>query len=163
MPLTSKDLDNLLGRVKSKATGVDFYWGVDPGTHTGLALWDSRHRRLVSLQTTTIVKAMELIMSAAEAYRSSGVSFMVVVEDTRKLRLPKAMQSKGRERGAGSVAREMGIWSEWLTHYGIPHIMAGLSPKEFRKGDQAWFAKKTGWGGRTSEHARAAAGLIWGR
>lgn len=163
MPLSENDMNTLLGNVKSGKSGVDFWIGIDPGTKTGLAIWDSRHQKFATIETMGIVKAMELVRAANTSYGLERITHRVVVEDTRKLRLPAAQQSFGRLKGVGSVHRDMSIWEEFLEYHGIPYTMAGLSPKEFRVGDSEWFKKKTGWDGRTSEHARAAAGLIYGK
>lgn len=163
MPLSENDLNTLLGNVKSGKSGVDFWIGIDPGTKTGFALWDSKHQKFVTIETMGIVKAMEMVYANHGTLIRQGITLRVVVEDTRKLRLPAAQQSFGRLKGVGSVHRDMSIWEEFLEYHGIPYTMAGLSPKEFRIGDSEWFKKKTGWDGRTSEHARAAAGLVYGK
>lgn len=159
--MTTEQLDALLGRIKSKATGVDVSIGIDPGTHTGVAVMIGGVLRRV--ESMGIIQAMDFVTEAVQTYRGLEKTVHVYVEDTRKLRLPKALQSKGRERGAGSVARDMSVWSEFLTARKIPHTMCGLSPKEFREGKGDWFSKKTGWKGKSNEHGRAAAGLIWKR
>lgn len=161
--MTPDDLKKLQSNVSKAKTGVDLYIGIDPGVNTGYASWSTRDRRFLSVTSMGIIEAMELVLSAHRLVVSAGRVLHVVVEDTRKLRLPKHLQSKGRERGAGSVGRDMAVWSEFLTHHSIPHTMAGLSPKEFRNGDDAWFRSKTGWDKRTSEHGRCAAGMVWGK
>jgi hypothetical protein len=160
MAITEEQFKAMTGRVKSKATGVDLMIGIDPGTHTGYAAFHVPLNMLTSVKSMGIIAAMELVYGTHKTYKEIGKSIHVYVEDTRKLRLPKAMQSKGRERGAGSVARDMSIWAEFLEYHEIPHTMCGLSPKEFRQSTDEWFRKKTGWDKRTNEHGRCAAGLI---
>lgn len=163
MRLKKNDLDNMLNKVRTKKSGARFWIGIDPGTNTGFAVWDSMRSCYTIMHTSGIVEAMENVLLLTAAYSSSSETYHIVVEDTRKLRLPKNLQSNGRERGMGSVNRDMSIWEEFLQRHNKPHTMAGLSPKEFRKCDAEWFKNKTGWEGRTSEHARAAAGLVYGR
>lgn len=156
-------LSDAAAMIQNAKGGATIYVGVDPGTHTGLAVWDKAFQRLLRVDSMKAVEAEVEIMQLYASLAARGKRIMVVVEDTRKLRLPKHLQNAGRARGAGSVARDMGRWQEWLEHCNIPHIMAPMSPKEFRTGDDAWFRKKTGWDKRTNEHGRSAAGLVWGK
>jgi hypothetical protein len=83
----------------------------------------------------------------------------VTYEDAR---LRTWFGAKGREalQGAGSVKRDCGIWAELLGTLKIPY--KAVSPQsKGRKLDAAQFAKLTGWTGRTNEHARDAAMLVW--
>jgi len=130
--------------------------GIDPGTNTGLAVVE--HGTLIRVTSMLPCEAEDAIMH----YRSLE-TIHVHVEDTRHLRLPRALQKAGDSylKGVGSVHAEMRRWEQWLKHRAIPHTMRGLSPKMFRTGDAAWFARVTGYGGRTNEHGRAAAGLVW--
>jgi len=161
MGITEEQLRALNGRVKSKASGVYCAIGIDPGVNTGVAIM--MDGRLIEVKSCTAVEAEVRICTLYSMMRGLDKTFHVYVEDTRKLRLPKALQSKGRERGAGSVGRDMGRWSEFLTYHSIPHTMCGLVPKEYRVMTDEQFRKKTGWDKRTNEHSRCAAGLILGR
>lgn len=130
--------------------------GIDPGVHTGLAVYDRATRKLLLVEGMLAVEAEEFIRNETRAIH-------VYVEDTRTLRLPERLQSSGRLKGAGSVHRDMSRWEEFLQHHKVPHSMCGLSPKMFRQGDDEWFRRLTGWDKRTNEHGRAAAGLVWGK
>lgn len=130
--------------------------GVDPGVHTGLAIWSRTDRKLLDVQTTTITAAMTLV----RMMHDFGSLHSVVFEDAR---LRSWFASKGREalQGAGSIKRDCSIWQEFLEGLeGVP--FKPVSPQsKGAKLDAAQFAKLTGWTGRTSEHARDAAMLIW--
>lgn len=158
MGISSNDFKEL---VRNVSKGAEVLIGVDPGVNTGFAVMIDG--KLVQVMSRLAVDAEHAVLNMRDRMAEAGKTFHVYVEDTRKLRLPKALQSKGRDRGAGSVGRDMGRWEEYLTYHQIPHTMCGLSPKEFREGDDAWFRKKTGWDKRTNEHGRCAAGLIWGK
>ena len=85
----------------------------------------------------------------------------VVFEDAR---LRKWFGSKGREalQGAGSIKRECQLWAEWLAAVGCSY--RAVSPhSKGPKLDAAQFARLTGWPGRTNEHGRDAAMLVFGR
>lgn len=161
--MTTDQFKALQSKVKQRASKVDLLIGLDPGTSTGFAAFNTHLGVLTTVESMNIIEAMERVRSLFDQYTGSNLTLHVYVEDTRKLRLPKALQSSGRDRGAGSVARDMSILETFLKHYGIPHTMAGLCPKEFRIGNAEWFKKKTGYEGRCNEHGRCAAGMIWGR
>lgn len=131
--------------------------GVDPGTNTGIATWDVFARKLGTVETMGIVSAMVLV----EAMLRFGSLHSVVIEDAR---LRTFFGSKGREalQGAGSIKRDCSIWTEFCELHKIP--MRSVSPQaKGAKVDAERFAKLTGWTGRTSNHARDAAMLVFGR
>lgn len=157
MAKTTKEQAEALQRnVKAGATRADILIGIDPGVHTGVAIW-SKFGGLLFIGSMKAIEAEQLILQ----YKDINVH--VFVEDTRKLRLPKALQNAGRAKGAGSVHRDMTRFFDFLEYHKIPFTMTGLSPKEYREGKDEWFRAKTGWGKRTNSHGRAAAGLILSR
>ena len=135
--------------------------GIDPGVNTGLAVWDTKKRALLEVRTLPIIRALEL----CEEYRMT-YPLHIVFEDARKRKwIPREQslsQFKGRAMGAGSVKRDCDIWEEYCTEHCIP--FEALPP---RKGLTKWtaesFAAVTGWKGRTSNHARDAAMLVFGK
>lgn len=65
-------------------------------------------------------------------------------------------------QGAGSVKRDASIWEEFCTDYEIP--FRALPPiKGGTKLQPDYFKALTGWKGKTSEHARDAAMIVFGR
>ena len=132
------------------------YIGIDTGVHTGFAVWDSKERKLIELSTLKIHTAMLRV-------KELSISDEVVVyfEDARKR---KWFGSAGREQlqGAGSVKRDCTIWEDFLTDLDIPYH--AVAPKNnTTKMNADLFAKITHWEGRTSEHARDAAFLVFNR
>lgn len=128
--------------------------GIDPGTKTGLAVWNGKALSVV--QTTTITAALEYVL---ELSRSDTVQ--VYVEDCRKRRW---FGNAGRERlkGVGSVNRDCAIWEEFCNRHGIRcHMEHPKNGKTKLSSEQ--FRKITGWEGRTSEHGRDAAMMVFGR
>lgn len=71
-------------------------------------------------------------------------------------------QFKGRAMGAGSVRRDCDIWEEYCTARRIPFEAVAPRPGA-TKWDADYFARVTGWTGRTSNHARDAALLVFGK
>ena len=134
------------------------YIGIDVGTHTGFAVWDSGERKLLSLDTLLIHQAMEQVLHWY--YKCDG-DIMVIVEEAR-LRKWYGAKSDAKLQGAGSVKRDSSIWEDFLKDKGIPfqgiHPLQGLT-----KLTSVYFKRITKWEGKTSEHSRDAAMLVIGK
>ena len=131
--------------------------GLDPGVHTGFAVWSRAEQRLTTVETLGITQAMTLIRTMADAEALHSVRF----EDAR---LRTWFGARGREalQGAGSIKRDCSIWQEFLSGLvGVPFLPVSPQSKG-AKLDAAAFKRLTGWQGRTSEHGRDAAMLVWG-
>ena len=140
------------------------YIGIDCGTNTGLAVWDSDAQRFDRLETVQLHQALSFVLHSYFEKDREGLT--VVFEDARQRTwFPKERnlsEYRGRLMGAGYVRRDSAIWEEFLTFYGIP--FHAVPPQ---KGATKWtaqqFAALTRWTGKTSEHSRDAALLVWGR
>ena len=133
--------------------------GIDPGVNTGLAIWDTVTRELVDVQTMQIHTALELVKGDARLYGEGNLR--VIFEDAR-MRGNSGAKSAAMAQGAGSVKRDCKIWEDFLTNLGVS--WQAVSPKtKGAKVSAEYFRKLTGWEGRTSEHARDAAMLVYGR
>lgn len=136
------------------------WFGIDPGVNTGLALWKDGELKVV--ETVNIVRAMARILAAFNACENITVIF----EDARQRKyLPRernASEYRGKLMGAGSVKRDCEIWEEFCDVYGIKYM--ALPPRPgMTKWDADTFRNVTGYKGRTSNHARDAALLVYGR
>ena len=127
--------------------------GIDPGQSTGIAIWDMDTQVFVSVETTTAVNAEETV-------RKYGDNCIVLVEDARQR---KWFGNSGPEKyqGAGWAKAASARWEEFLKYHGVAHRM--MKPGKTWKGANAgaMFAKLTGWKGRTSNHARDAAWMVF--
>lgn len=154
--------------------------GLDPGEHTGLAVWDSATRSFRVVATLPLHKAMQEVLKWAHSAElralRHGTKVHVVCEDARQRTwFPKesnASEYRGKLMGAGAAKRDARIWEEfledrdtalpWGTDTGLTYEM-----HKPQKGGTKWpaetFAKITGYSGRTSEHARDAALLVFQR
>ena len=134
------------------------YIGIDVGTHTGLAVWDSGERKLLSLETYLIHQAMEQVEHWY--YKCEG-DVMVIFEDAR-LRKWYGPKSDAKLQGAGSIKRDSSIWEDFLRDKKIP--FQGIHPLQgMTKLTSIYFKRITKWEGQTSEHSRDAAMLVIGK
>lgn len=133
--------------------------GIDTGVHTGFAVWHSDTRHLAEVSTMTITQAMERVRMIADIRGKECVRLFI--EDARQR---KWFGNAGREKlqGAGSVKRDSRIWEDWCKEQGLQCQM--IAPKNNRtKLTASQFKVLTKWTGTTSEHARDAALLVFGR
>lgn len=138
--------------------------GIDPGVSTGYAAWDAAERKLAEVQTLKIHKAIAFVLEL----HYTGLLHSVTFEDARlrtwfgKMDREQAKYGAAVREGAGSVKRDCSIWADFLGDHGIAY--KAIKPQA---GATKWkadhFARVTGWTGRTSEHARDAALLVFGR
>lgn len=141
------------------------YIGIDTGTHTGVAVWDGN--QFLLLETMAIHKAMKIV----NGYAQSGIEVVVRVEDPRQRtwfgteRMSREQERK-KLQGVGSVKRDASIWDDFLTDLckakaNIKYEM--VAPKRnITKLSSESFKAITKWQGRTNEHCRDAAFLVFG-
>lgn len=142
--------------------GKGIFIGIDPGDHTGLAVWDGDRKEFWTIQTLPLHRAFELVRSYAQTDRPCTI----LCEDARQRKwfTPERNDSeyRGRLMGAGAAKRDAKIWEEFLSDLGKPFRM--VHPQV---GGTKWnaeqFKKYTGYAGRTNEHNRDAALLVYGR
>ena len=135
------------------------YIGIDPGKKTGFAVWDNDAKYLAEVSTMSITQAMEKVRMMAAILGRENIRMHI--EDARKR---KWYGRTGRERlkGAGSICRESTIWDDFCRELGVEYRM--IAPRHnTTKLKDAQFKTITGWQGRTSDHARDAAMLVFGR
>lgn len=137
--------------------------GIDPGKNTGIAVWNTETQSFETVDTMLIHEALLAIWNGWRTHPDDDVR--VYFEDARQRQyLPRernASEYRGKLMGAGSVKRDSVIWQDALTDWGIPFTM--VPP---RAGATKWtadtFRRITGYTGRTSNHARDAALLVYG-
>lgn len=132
--------------------------GIDPGVNTGFA--KSYDGTLVEVKTYSIIEAMRVAAFTIGQAKRYGHDLTIYIEDARK----RKWVTGGREKlqGVGSVKRDCGIWEEFCLYYDVDfELVAPKNNKTKLSADE--FKRYTGWAHRTSEHARDATMLIWGR
>ena len=136
------------------------YIGIDPGTHTGVAIWDTKERRFLSLETLPIHQALIKVMMWRDRV---GHDLQVVFEDARQRTwFGRDRNTNAKLQGAGSIKRDCSIWEDFCRDYEIPYY-AVPPMKGGTKLSESYFKTISGWKGRTSNHARDAAMLVIGR
>lgn len=133
--------------------------GIDPGVNTGFAVVDNGS--FTDIETMTFTEAQAWCLNCIDRYREQGnVSTLeLVIEDPRGQFVPYNQREPQRIKGVGSVERDCKLWIEFCEFYGIKYRL--VKPGKYRKIDAATFKKWTGWKVRTSEHARAAAMMVF--
>ena len=132
------------------------YVGIDTGKHTGVAIWKDDH--FLAVDTMMIHQAMGLVLDLNKMYAGD---LFVIFEDARQR---KYFGNSGKEvwQGAGSIKRDAVIWEDFLTDNQI--AFRALPPtKGATKMSSQTFQNLTNWKGRTNEHSRDAAMLVFGR
>ena len=135
--------------------------GIDPGVKTGFAVWDSEKQKFLEISTCTITEAMNRVIIHQYLALTSEKDIMLHIEDAR---LRKWYGNSGREKlqGAGSVKRDSKIWEDFCKENEIEYRM--VAPKNNRtKVSKEYFTKITGWMKQTTDHARDAAMMVFGK
>ena len=133
--------------------------GIDPGTHTGVAVWDTGEGKFLSLETLPIHRAMNSVLYWDMRERND---IQVVFEDARQRTWFGHGDTNAKLQGAGSVKRDCSIWEDFCKDYGIA-FWAKPPVKGATKVSAEYFKTISGYQGRTSEHSRDAAMLVIGR
>lgn len=141
----------------AKPSNYDLLIGIDPGVETGVAIWDQKKKHFRSVCSVQRVRAEQTAMVGI----GTGIRVLVVFEDAR---LRRWFGNSGPERwkGAGSIMRDCQLWEEFCQYHNIDFIK--VAPKNNRtKLSSREFQRITGYEGRTNEHGRDAAMLVFGR
>ncbi len=140
--------------------------GIDTGTHTGIAVWDSRSQCFRAIEDVAIHKAMEMVAKYKEIAEKENVRLYVRVEDPRQRTWYGRPMTREEERkklqGVGSVKRDAVIWEDYLTDLGVHFVMTAPKDSMTKLSAEAFY-NITKWKGRTNEHKRDAAMLVFGR
>ncbi|MHA3078801.1 hypothetical protein [Acinetobacter sp. ANC 5502] len=134
--------------------------GIDTGVNTGFAVAIDRGHggELIQVVSLSITQATERVKELLKDYGQDALQ--VFIEDPRL----RTWFTGGREKaqGVGSVKRDAQIWEDFCKENQIAYKL--IHPKNnMTKSKAETFQKLTGWAGRTNEHARDAAMLVFRR
>lgn len=143
------------------------YIGIDTGTHTGIAVWDSQCHSFRQIECVKIHEAMRMVEEYKRLAYEECQGLVVKIEDPRQrtwFGTEKMSREEERKRlqGVGSVKRDASIWDDFLSDLGVDYEM--IAPKRnVTKLSHEAFVALTKYPGRTNEHKRDAAMLVFGR
>jgi hypothetical protein len=135
------------------------YIGIDPGKKTGFAVWEHDARYLAEVATLSITQAMEKVRMMADILGRENIR--LYIEDARQ-RTWFGNSGPEKWKGAGSICRDCTIWEGFCREQGLEYRMMAPSAGCTKLG-ASQFKALTKWQGRTSNHARDAAMLVFGR
>jgi len=137
--------------------------GIDPGTKTGVAVYDRHLKKVTRLECLNFVSALRLIKSE---YAVEDV-YAVVIEVSNSNHVWKDNSSlpiRVRLNVAlkvGGVAKESELIAAMLMEHGYSVTTQHPSGKG-KSMDHNRFNKLTGWKGKSNEHTRDAGMLCFG-
>lgn len=132
-----------------------FIIGIDPGTTTGICVWNVSDRKIFALFSSSIVFAMDYIIR-----NFYNENILIRFEDARQ-RTWFGKAGVEQLQGAGSIKRDCTIWETFCEFWEFD--FEAVSPrKNATKKTATYFQKLTGWQQKTNEHQRDAAALVYG-
>lgn len=155
--------------------------GIDPGRHTGVAVWSKHEKKLLKLITLDFWGVIDFLdtftasMQAQDwgslgiAVQSEEITFEVVMEDPQlnDTTFARGIEPKLMLKVAQDVGRnkeQAFLLIEWMTRKKI--VFRTVQPKNRKKGGGKWsaeyFTHLTGWQGKSNEHTRDAARFVIG-
>jgi hypothetical protein len=145
--------------MKTSETYEKVIIGIDPGVTTGLAFVDGSTGNLFRVESHSILAAMQEIRNFR--LTNNNTIIQIFIENPSKR---KWFGNTGREvlQGAGSIKRDYSIWLEFFKMYVFQ--FQEVDPKNNRtKVRASSFNSITKWRGKTNEHSRDAAMMIFGK
>lgn len=134
--------------------------GLDPGTHTGWAMWDTERFEFIEVRSLLIHEALWEL----ESGKRDGLGpHLIVMEDARlrkwfgKADADEARAGSARREGAGAAKRDATIWDHYLTDAGFPFLKR--KPVNTKRSAEE-FRRLSKWEKPTNEHARDAGMLV---
>jgi hypothetical protein len=129
--------------------------GIDPGVITGCAIWDNQKQKFNFIFSGSILDVMEKL----EVHVVFGGNNFYI--ENPNLRKWYGKNSNLKQQGAGSIKRDYSIWVEWFTRNHVKFTQ--LNPKNIKtKVNSKSFNQLTKWDGKTNEHSRDAAMMVFG-
>lgn len=155
--------------VPSNRTYATHIIGIDPGAHTGFAIWDCKAKKITQIATfdfwECIEKIYELAYSTHFNFSDVRTEIAVVIENPGGNRPTfREHQTKFREKlsqNIGMNKRDAQLIIQYCERSGIKvlPIIPGKHSQSKVKPDV--FSQITCWIGRTSQHGRDAAMLVF--
>lgn len=144
--------------------------GIDPGTHTGIAFYNSWNKTL-TLKTCSFWEAINEIETLLYADLSDDIKIIAYIEDNTQNRpvFKKRLDGKNLAmslkiaQNVGSNKRDCQLWFGFFERMEIEYHKIRPTKRSLTKISKIYFEKITGYKSRSSEHSRDAGMLVFGR
>ena len=166
--ITPQQRTQALGRLPA-GKKPDWAIGVDPGTKTGIAVWNAKTQKFHFVFTYTIFEALTFVENWIG--KTEGSTFVVIEDARKRFKIPEkdGKPDVSRLQGAGSVKRDSAIWQEaceyWKLNFGAEkfnfRMIAPNGKTNALAKDKELSSRNLGITYGTTEHARCAAFLVW--
>lgn len=140
----------------------EIYIGIDPGVKTGIAIWVKQDNPLLNLFTCSHIEGVLLIYELINDFLNKKnydlENIHLIIED--------ANQKGSWGKSAMSIGKLKQKSMDWIELGEILRVnVVKVDPKSRRntKMKKEYFKQLTGYEGQTSEHARDAAMLVFGK
>ena len=137
-----------------------FVIGIDPGVSTGIAVYCRRDKCLIKCETSDFWRVYENVHRL-----SDPTDCVLYIEDASLIKytfhsgkVDSTNYNNATSRRVGGVQRECTLLIEGFERAGYDVVRVKPSGQKW---NAATFQAITKWQGRTSEHARDAARLVW--
>lgn len=135
--------------------------GIDPPK--GLALWDTESRKFIKIETVEFWDIIHEISTLKDAGKIAVVVEAPQVNKPTFYRRGTNARAMSRiSQNVGSNKRDSVLIIEYCARVGVKCIPVPPRRKNSTKHSPELFSRWTGWTGRTSEHGRDAAALVFG-
>ena len=157
----------------------NYYIGIDAGNYTGFAVWNSRVKKFRELDTYNFWQAIQRLTEYGNLINKGEAKVTVVIEDVTqnspvffaKKTYSDVVGTHEQKLGAvcmqaqrvGSVKEKTTLIIEFCEMWKIPIIKQRPTKGSLTKMKADKFKDMTGFEGRTSEHSRDSALLVFGR
>lgn len=137
-----------------------YYCGIDTGKFTGFAVWDRHIKKIIVCDTLKIHRALQEVKErTAWSDKKTNDKWFFRIEDARLRKFFKGENIAAKIQGAGSIKRDAKIWEDAMEDWGLDFEML---PPGITSYTEEYFKTVTRWKGRTSNHARDAAWIVFG-
>lgn len=142
------------------------YIGIDPGVNNGFAVWHAGQQKFLQVKTLDFWALPDAIQSVRLACAANGDELLVRLEWPNANRPVFDRGVNGRRnlkiaQNVGQNKADAARIAQHLERQGIAYQKVTPGKNSLTKKDAAFFRQQTGYIGRTSEHARDAAFLVW--
>ena len=152
----------------------NLFIGIDAGEHCGFAVWNKTLQHFHLIDTYTFWQCMDKIWGYYQIYIKNKKELIIVIEDVTGNKPTFNRKNKNGEKlsesimrkisqNVGSVKRDTILITQWCEMKQIKVLKIVPKRNALTKLDAIDFKNRTGWDGRTSEHARDAAMLVFGK